>query len=418
MVLFIGPDGTAGSYFTTASGEALPATAAYNGRYARFQARLTSTTGIDTPGFGNVHLSFTGPGLLASSCNNFTYDPAGNITTIETVTDAGTTLDDRNPLANPINNLNQIKQRIVNGVTWTLLYDLNGNLISKTDGTNTYLYTWDADNRLRRVQGPGGLDVAYTYDSSGRMLTRTSGAQVTKYEWDGWDCVRETTGSSVTLYHIPDGTLHSFAVDGVVYQCHLDALGSVRMITDPGGAVVARIEYGAFGEETFVSTIPALVNFPYRFVGGLGVRTDSVTGLVYMRARWYDPSLARFISRDPIGLAGGPNRYIYCGNSPQNVVDPLGLKFKTFPFDTTKRRPNPYDGAEFIIERMRGSCKCEGDDELVGKEIFFQRPENLYPSHFTDDWWTSRPDELLKPRWTSPAGIMNIFPGDIPVNEM
>lgn len=45
---------------------------------------------------------------------------------------------------------------------------------------------------------PEGLDVAYTCDSSCRILRRTSGTLVTKFEWDGWDCMRETTGSSVT----------------------------------------------------------------------------------------------------------------------------------------------------------------------------------------------------------------------------
>ena len=46
----------------------------------------------------------------------------------------------------------------------------------------------------------------------------------------------------------------------------------------------------------------------------------------YMRQRWYDPTLQRFISRDPIGLHGGANLYRYCANSPTNLVDPSGLR--------------------------------------------------------------------------------------------
>lgn len=49
------------------------------------------------------------------------------------------------------------------------------------------------------------------------------------------------------------------------------------------------------------------------------------TGLYYVRARWYDPKLARFVSEDPIGLAGGINTYAYVGNSPVNATDPSGL---------------------------------------------------------------------------------------------
>ncbi|TCV77490.1 RHS repeat-associated core domain-containing protein, partial [Sulfurirhabdus autotrophica] len=49
------------------------------------------------------------------------------------------------------------------------------------------------------------------------------------------------------------------------------------------------------------------------------------TGLTYYRARFYDPSIARFVSRDPIGLQGGINQYTYVGNNPINLIDPLGL---------------------------------------------------------------------------------------------
>jgi YD repeat-containing protein len=194
-----GPDSTSGTYFTTPAGETLPNDANFEGRYARFKARLSTSDGLNTPKFGNVHLTFGGTGLLASSCRNFVYDDAGNITSIVTVTDAGSATDDRNPVAAPINNLNQIKRRVVGGATWNYTYDLDGNMTGKTDGTNTYTYTWSDENRLTRVQGPGGLDVTYTYDSIGRMLTRSSAGLLTQFVWDGWDCVREVTRAPRTL---------------------------------------------------------------------------------------------------------------------------------------------------------------------------------------------------------------------------
>jgi RHS repeat-associated protein len=58
--------------------------------------------------------------------------------------------------------------------------------------------------------------------------------------------------------------------------------------------------------------------------GSLGVRTDADTGMIYMRQRWYDPTLQRFISRDPIGLAGGANLYAYADGNPTKIVDPTG----------------------------------------------------------------------------------------------
>jgi uncharacterized protein RhaS with RHS repeats len=51
---------------------------------------------------------------------------------------------------------------------------------------------------------------------------------------------------------------------------------------------------------------------------------DEGNGLLYMRARYYDPEIGRFISKDPIGLAGGINQYVYSGQNPMNRIDPEG----------------------------------------------------------------------------------------------
>jgi RHS repeat-associated protein len=59
------------------------------------------------------------------------------------------------------------------------------------------------------------------------------------------------------------------------------------------------------------------------FVGGLGHTRDQGTGLTYMRARWYDPALGRFISEDP--ARDGANWFAYCRNNPVNAVDPTGM---------------------------------------------------------------------------------------------
>ncbi|MGB5052538.1 MAG: RHS repeat-associated core domain-containing protein, partial [Caldilineaceae bacterium] len=68
------------------------------------------------------------------------------------------------------------------------------------------------------------------------------------------------------------------------------------------------------------TSVPGSV--PFGFVGGLGVRADETTRLLWMRQSWYDVSLGRFLNRDPIGLVGGLNMYAYVGNCPTCYVDP------------------------------------------------------------------------------------------------
>jgi RHS repeat-associated protein len=79
--------------------------------------------------------------------------------------------------------------------------------------------------------------------------------------------------------------------------------------------VVERISYSAYGE----STGSSLTRYTYT-----GREEDEVTGLIYYRARWYDPSMGRFLLEDPIEFAGGSNWYAYVGNNPVNYTDPSG----------------------------------------------------------------------------------------------
>ena len=154
---------------------------------ARYKAFLTAgSSGTLTPDFTKVQL--THGGTSTSMLQVFAYDAAGNMTSKTTETASGVSTDVRDDAGwsagDRINDLNQVKKQVVtpaggSAVTWTYSYNSNGCMTSKTNGTDTWTLTWDEDNRLTRVQGPGGVDVSYSYDSMGRMLTRTSGGVTT-----------------------------------------------------------------------------------------------------------------------------------------------------------------------------------------------------------------------------------------------
>lgn len=110
-----------------------------------------------------------------------------------------------------------------------------------------------------------------------------------------------------------------------IYFYHSDHLGSTNLVTDEQGQVVERVEYAPFGS---ISVRQGSANVPQKFTGQ---RLDAGTGLYFYHARYYDPSLGRFIQPDSIVQAPADpqtlNRYAYCRNSPVNYVDPSGHSF-------------------------------------------------------------------------------------------
>ncbi len=98
-----------------------------------------------------------------------------------------------------------------------------------------------------------------------------------------------------------------------------DGLGSITSLTDNTETVVNTYEYDAFGN--VVSQKESVVN-PYGYTGRI---LDSESGLMYYRARYYDPEVGRFITADPKSFGRGLNLYVYVLNNPVNFVDPSGL---------------------------------------------------------------------------------------------
>jgi len=85
------------------------------------------------------------------------------------------------------------------------------------------------------------------------------------------------------------------------------------------GHKVQQYDYDSFGN---IKSTPFWIKQPYTFTGR---EFDYETGLYYYRARYYDPQVGRFITRDPIGFVGGINQYVYTRNNPINLIDPWGL---------------------------------------------------------------------------------------------
>jgi RHS repeat-associated protein len=160
--------------------------------------------------------------------------------------------------------------------------------------------------------------VSYGYDALGRRSSRTAGGFTTSFLYDGDDVVLDReSDSSVTDYingATIDEKLRLTTAGGPLYFVS-DHLASMVALSNSAGVPIERSRYEPYGEFSGSE----LTRY-----GFTGRERDSVTGLMYYRARWYDSQLGRFLTEDPKGA--GLNLYSYADNEPILNVDPFGLQ--------------------------------------------------------------------------------------------
>jgi len=192
-------------------------------------------------------------------------------------------------------------------------YDDEGRL--GTAGSASF--TFDCDQRLI------GIDTAqFFYDGRGNRLKAIRGGATTYYIYDPWgNLLAEADANGITRKYVYGNGLLALATSSDLYCYHFDATGNTIALTDMAQTVVNSYSYEPFGQ---VLAQQETVAQPFKFVGRFGVMAEP-NGIYYMRARYYDPSVGRFISEDPLGFGGGDvNFFAYVLNDPVNWVDPTG----------------------------------------------------------------------------------------------
>jgi RHS repeat-associated protein len=248
------------------------------------------------------------------------------------------------------------------GESWDYSYDDGGNLTHKSDvgdyrygengepatcltsaGAETFTYnsqgemhaapwgtqTFNPMGRLIRIETDDGLGrVDFVYDYAGmRVRARSTGVVSPAINILTPDPLYSIEAGALVLnFSDGQGIVARQQADGSMLFLHTDHLDSLVAVSDAAGQVLERLRYDPYGASLTRAGVPTDV--PYGFTAGL---PETLSGLLYLNARYYQPRLGRFISPDSVvqnaldPVAWSP--YVYCGDNPTSCVDPSGHGF-------------------------------------------------------------------------------------------
>jgi len=251
--------------------------------------------------------------------------------------------------------------RVTAGAGWTYSADYRGNLASTPEmGTMTY----DAESRLQTATGPYGT-AGFVYDGDGRRVVATHGGTDTVYVYDAMGQLAAEYGGPAT------GNGTEFLTQ--------DHLGSTRLVTGAGGAVVERHDYAPFGEEIPAQGCGLPVGSPGRSprcdIAGYGAASevhllftgkerDGNTGLDYFGARYFSGAQGRFTSADQPLIDQFPqdpqswNLFGYVRNNPLKFTDETGQDcIYTNNYNTN---------GSVTVSNEQGGCSGDGGTYVAG----------------------------------------------------
>ncbi len=271
-------------------------------------SRISDANGGPTQSFAYDQRDRLSQWTLGNTVEQYTYDTIGNLTH-----KAGVNYSYPAPGAERPHALSSA------GLSAPYTYDANGNLLNDPGRS----YHWDAENRPLSISANGTTET-YTYSADGARLTRTANGQTTLFLEGLWE---ETIGVNTKKYYpfngqtvaMWDSTAASAGGNGIVLL-HRDHLGSVGLATDMAQGSQGAQEFDPWGARRSGGISWTAQNYTGQYLDG--------TGLLYYNARYYDPTIGRFISADTVvpGTATGRMDGV--------AIKPLTTGFHETPFLT------------------------------------------------------------------------------------
>ena len=281
-----------------------------------------------TDAFGErVSVNHYANSTAANWTETFGYDGLGNITALTRNNTAYTYTYD---------NVNRIQQENLPSGQNIYTYDDRGNRQTLASVTlppemtwDSKTYTYNAANQLKTFTNNVGTTAAYSYYGDGLRATKTVNGQLTRYVYVNGKVIDEldASGNSKARNIWGNELLYrqnSTAADAQGGYYFFNGHGDVVKVTDNSGNVLNSYDYDIWGN---VTAKTETMNNPFKYTGEM---QDDETGFIYLRARYYDPSIGRFINEDTYeGQIDNPlslNRYTYVENNPLIYSDPTGHK--------------------------------------------------------------------------------------------
>jgi RHS repeat-associated protein len=166
--------------------------------------------------------------------------------------------------------------------------------------------------------------VTFKYDPFGRRIYKSSSAGTSVYAYDGDNLVEETNSSGAVVARYTQGEdideLLAMLRNATTSYYHVDGLGSVTSLSNGAGALAQTYAFDSFGNQT--SSSGSLTN-SFRYTAR---EFDNETGLYFYRARYFDPTIGRFLGEDSVHNYLYKSFYSYVFNSPTNATDPTGKR--------------------------------------------------------------------------------------------
>ncbi len=214
-----------------------------------------------------------------------------------------------------------------------------------------------AEEEMLAPSAPNGGTTTFKYDPFGRRIQKSSPLGTTNYLYDGMSASAidevDSGGNALARYTLGPGIDQPLAElrSGTTSYYQQDGLDSITSLANGTGTLTGSYSYNPFGK--LIASTGTITN-PLQYTGR---EYDAETGVYFYRARYYDTSVGRFLSEDPIEFdGGGVDFYVYAGNNPTSFTDPLGLRVLN---------PNNWPVSSAVLGALQTFNKCIGCDKDV-----------------------------------------------------